>query len=239
MPVIVMWAHPRALSTAFLRMMLARGDTTVVHEPMVTLTDLGRVAVPDGHGGSVTVVSPAQLYAHLSTLGEHRTVFVKDTVEYRYQHLLDHPQDAARLVHTFIVRRPDRAISSHYAMNPKVTCSEIGYEHQWELFTLAHRLTGRTPVVVCAERLVREPERVVAAYCAAVGLRHLPHALRWDAEDRKEWERTRRWHVDVIGSTGIVDTCRRYPVTVANDPVLRSYLDHHRPFYERLAEHCI
>ena len=41
-PVIAMWAHPRAVSTAFLRMMIERGDTTVVHEPLVTLADYGK-----------------------------------------------------------------------------------------------------------------------------------------------------------------------------------------------------
>ncbi|MDG4766019.1 hypothetical protein O7632_18205 [Solwaraspora sp. WMMD406] len=238
-PVIVMWAHPRAVSTAFLRMMIARGDITVVHEPMVTLTDLGAVAVPDGADGTVTVTSAARLYAHLTVLARRRPVFVKDTVEYRYRHLFDHPRDAAGLVHTFIVRHPERTISSHFAMNPKVTCAEIGYEHQWELFCLAREVTGRVPTVISAERLVREPHRVVAAYCAAVGLPYLPHALRWPAQDRTEWSRTRRWHLDVIGSTGFAEPARDYPVTASNDPVLRTYFDHHYPFYQRFAEHFI
>ena len=43
-----MWAHQRAVSTAFLRMMIERGDVTVVHEPLVTLTDEGVVPLPDG-----------------------------------------------------------------------------------------------------------------------------------------------------------------------------------------------
>ncbi|MFY1631734.1 hypothetical protein ACN27F_00410 [Solwaraspora sp. WMMB335] len=236
-PVIVLWAHPRAVSTAFLRMMIARGDVTVVHEPMVTLTDLGQVTVPDGAGATTTVTTAGELYENLATLARRRPVFVKDTVEYRYRHLFDHPREAARLRHTFIVRHPARTISSHYAMNPNVTCPEIGYEHQWELFDLARRVTGQVPTVVSAEELVRDPQRVVASYCAAVGLRYLPQALRWSAQDRTEWARTRRWHTDVIDSTGFAEVPRSYPVTVDNDPLLRSYFEYHYPFYQRLAEH--
>lgn len=46
MTVIALWAHPRSVSTAFLRMMAERGDVTVVHEPLVLLTDHGQVTVP-------------------------------------------------------------------------------------------------------------------------------------------------------------------------------------------------
>ena len=52
-----MWAHPRAVSTAFLRMMIERGDVTVVHEPLVLLTDHGQVELPDLDGGTTTVSS--------------------------------------------------------------------------------------------------------------------------------------------------------------------------------------
>ena len=43
--VIWLWAHPRSRSTAVLRMMLERGDVTVVHEPLVTLQVAVEVAV--------------------------------------------------------------------------------------------------------------------------------------------------------------------------------------------------
>src|SRR4051794_36311922 len=112
--IIAMWAHPRALSTAFLRMMIARGDITVVHEPLVTLTDEGKVPVPDGRGGMVELHSAQEVFAHLKYLARDRPVFFKDTVEYRYQYLFDHPEEIAGIEHTFIVRDPKKAINSHY-----------------------------------------------------------------------------------------------------------------------------
>ncbi|MER7420355.1 hypothetical protein ABT346_26830 [Micromonospora peucetia] len=239
MPVIAMWAHPRALSTAFLRMMIARGDVTVVHEPLVTLVDEGNVELPAADGGTVTVTDAAEVAAHLTGLGRDRTVFVKDTLEYRYRHLFDDPGSIADVTHTFIVREPARTISSHYAIKPTVTCPEIGYEHQWELFDLVSRTAHRPPVVIRAEDLLRHPGATVAAWCAAVGLPFRPEALNWAPGERAEWRRTRKWHLDVERTSGFSPVEKSFEVTVANNDTLRSYHDHHQPFYQRLIRHAI
>jgi hypothetical protein len=238
-PVIAMWAHPRAVSTAFLRMMIARGDLTVVHEPWVTLIDEGYVELPTTDGGSVTVRGPGEVLTHLVKLGEHQPVFVKDTAEYSYRPLFDHTDELAAMTHTFIVREPARTIASHYAVKSTVTCPEIGYEHQCELFEFVWRLTGRKPVVISAERLLAAPETVIEAYCSAVGLPYLPQALRWEPGARAEWRRTQKWHVAASASSGFQSAERAYEVTVDNHPGLRSYYEHHRPFYERLIQHAI
>ncbi|MFG3711058.1 hypothetical protein [Micromonospora sp. NPDC047730] len=239
MPVIAMWAHPRALSTAFLRMMIARGDVTVVHEPLVTLVDEGHVDLPTADGGAVTVTDPADVVAHLTGLGRDRTVFVKDTLEYRYRHLFDDPEAIADVTHTFIVREPARTISSHYAIKPTVTCPEIGFEHQWELFDLVRRTARRPPVVIRAEDLLRRPADTVAAWCAAVGLPFRPEALNWAPGERAEWRRTRKWHLDVERTSGFSPVAKSFAVTVDNDDTLRLYHDHHQPFYQRLIRHAI
>lgn len=239
MTVIALWAHPRAVSTAFLRMMIARGDLTVVHEPLVTLTDEGSVELPTPDGGTVTARSTGQVLAHLRKLAVERPVFVKDTLEYRYQYLFDHPRELADIRHTFIVRHPAPTISSHYAMKPTVTCPEIGYEHQYELYSLVSEVAAEPPVVLSAERLLADPEQVVAAYCAAVGLPYLPQALRWEPQDRPEWRRTRQWHTTAAASSGFAAVPRHYEVTVENDERLRAFYDYHYPFYERLVRQAL
>jgi len=175
----------------------------------------------------------------LAELSQSRPVFVKEVLDYRYPYLTEHPAELAAIRHTFLVRDPRQAISSHYAMKPAVTCPEIGYERLHELFELAWSATGRKPLVLRAEDLVRQPERVVGAWCAALGLPPRPDALTWSAQDRPEWRRHRAWHLDAIASTGFRDTQRAYPATVDNHPMLRSFYEHHRPFYERMAEHAI
>lgn len=241
MNVVAMWAHPRSVSTAFLRMMIERGDMTVVHEPLVTLTDFGEVTVGTeaDDGGPLTVRTPGELFALFTKLAEERTVFFKDTVEYRYQYLYDHPETVAAMTHTFIVRDPAAAIASHHAVKPEVTCPEIGYEHQYDLFRHVQDVTGRRPVVVSAERLLADPAGVVARYCAETGLPFVPEALQWQPEDRSEFRLTRRWHLDTIASSGFKAPGKEYAATVDNDARLHSYLEHHRPFYDLLVEHAL
>ena len=224
--VIWLWAHPRSRSTAVLRMMLERGDVTVVHEPLVTLQDAGEVAVTDGAGGVTVLRSVAAVLAHVGALAADRPVFVKDTVEHRYQYLFDHPEEIAEVRHTFIVRDPRTAIAALVATEPDTRCSDAGYENQHDLFELAWSLSGREPVVLDADRLLREPEQVVAAYCAAVGLPFLPGAMRWRAPDRPEWHRTRAWEP-------------RRPTDLDVHRKVRALCAHHRPFYDSMARHAL
>jgi hypothetical protein len=237
--VIAMWAHPRSVSTAFLRMMIERGDVTVVHEPLVTLWDAGEVEVPSMTGEPFALRSTGEVLAQFALLGKDRPVFFKDTLEYRFQYLFDHPDEIADFTHTFIVRDPAKTIASHHAAKPNASCSDIGYEHQHQLFELTWRITGRRPVVITAESLLADPAATVEKYCAAVGIPFLPDALTWEPAERAEWQRARHWHVDVIKSSGFRAPDKKYAVTVDNDERLRAYYDHHRPFYDRLVEHAI
>src|SRR5262249_6110132 len=142
------------------------------------------------------------------------------------------------LTHTFIAREPRQTISSHYAMKPGVTCAEIGYERLYRLFELVWSVTGRQPLVIRAERLVAEPEKVVRDYCDHVGLPYLAQALQWARGDGREWQRPRGWHADASRSAGFQDHRNSYADTVDNNPTLRSYYDHHLPFYQRLVQHA-
>jgi len=226
---IWLWAHPRSRSTALERMMMERGDVTVLHEPLVTLLDEGTVTVP---GGPV-LSSVAAVVAYARSLPG--PVFVKDTTEHRYTDRLT-PELAAGIIHTFVVREPSAAIASHVAVKPDASCSDIGYENQYLLFALAWSLAGRPPVVLDSDLLVRAPRATVRAYCAAIGLPYKPEAMRWHAGDRPEWQRTAVWHLAAGRSTGF-DTAAPRPVPLAGH--LRDFYDHHRPYYDRMLDHAL
>jgi len=224
-----LWAHPRSRSTALELMMMERGDVTVLHEPLVTLLDAGRVAIPDG----------PVLYSVAAVVGYAKSlpgpVFVKDTTEHRYTDHLT-AELAAGITHTFVVREPSATIASHVAVKPHASCSDIGYENQYLVFSLARSLAGGPPVVIDSDLLVRCPEQVVRAYCGAIGLAYKPEAMRWEAGDRPEWERTAEWHVAAGRSTGFVTAPPR-PVRL--DGHLRDYYAHHRPYYDRMISHAL
>jgi len=237
--VIAMWAHSRSASTAFLRMMIERGDVTVLHEPLLALTEEGTVTIPaPGGGGTMLARSEPEFLTCLARLRHTRPVFMKEVLDYRYTYLLDHPEEIAWITHTFMVRDPRKAISSHYAVKPTVTCPEIGYERLHELFELTWAVTGRKPFVINAEQLVQDPAAVVEAYCEAVGLPFLPAALSWSPGDKPEWQRHRRWHIDTIRSAGFARSEKAYPATVDNNAALKAFYDHHYPFYERIVRHA-
>ena len=224
---IWLWAHPRSRSTALERMILARGDVTVWHEPLVTLYDEGEVELAGARLRSVAAV-----LEHAKA--QPGRLFVKDTTEFRYSDALDAGL-VAGITHTFIVREPAAAIASHVAVKADASCADIGYEHQHALFALLREL-GLEPVVLDSDRLVAEPAGTVAAYCAAVGLPYRPQALRWEAGHRPEWERTRRWHLAVEASTGFAAAPAR-PVELTGH--LRDYYTHHRPYYDRMVRHAL
>ena len=225
---IWLWAHPRSRSTALERMMIERGDVTVWHEPLVTLYDDGVVPAPDG----TPLRSVADVLRWATAYGG--AIFVKDTTEFRYAEALD-ADLAAGITHTFVVREPAAAIASHVRIKPDASCSDIGYEHQYELFALVRGL-GLEPVVVDADRLVARPEPVVAAYCAAVGLPYRPEAMRWTPEHRPEWERTRKWHLDAGTSSGFSAGPSR---VVRLHGHLAGFYAHHRPFYDLMVRHAL
>jgi Sulfotransferase domain len=236
-PVIALWAHSRSASTAFGRMMIERGDVAVLHEPFLALTQGEAVTVPVAGGGAVAA-SGRELVSCLAELGRERPVFVKEVLDYRYDYVFGQPGELAWMTHTFLVRDPRLAISSHYAVKPAVTCPEISYEWLWELFQLLWSASGRQPLVLRSEALLRDPAAEIRAYCEAVGLPFMPAALRWTPGDRPEWQRHRRWHLDAISSSGFTGHRNAYQATVDNHPVLRSFYDHHYPFYERIVRYA-
>jgi hypothetical protein len=238
MPVTVLWAHSRSFSTAFGRMMIERGDVAVLHEPFLALEQGEPVAVPAPRGGTALARTGRELVGRLADLGRDRPVFVKEVLDCQYGYVFGHPDEIAWMTHTFLVRHPRQAISSHYAMKPTVTCPEIGYEWLWELFQLLWSATGRKPLVIRSEDLLADPATEVRAYCAAVGLPFFPGALRWAPGDRPEWHRHRRWHLDAIRSSGFTSSQNAYPDTVDNHEVLKGFYDHHYPYYERIVQNA-
>jgi hypothetical protein len=238
MPVVVLWAHSRSVSTAFVRMMIERGDVAVLHEPFLALTQGERVLVPTPGDGRVPVASAAALVDGLADLARERPAFIKEVLDYRYSYVFAHPDELAWMTHTFLVRHPRQAISSHYAMKPTVTCPEIGYEWLWELFQLMWSATGRRPLVIRSEDLLADPAAEVEAYCEAVGLPFLPGALHWAPGDRPEWQRHLGWHLDAIRSSGFANHDHVYPDTVDNHELLRSFYEHHLPYYQRIVDNA-
>lgn len=227
--IIALWSHPRAVSTAFLRMIMQRGDFHVIHEPFSYL-QMQKAFLVEG----TRIETHSQLVDHILKRAEAQSIFFKDTTDYHHGALLEDSGFLGRLVNTFIIRDPHKAISSHYAINPRVTLAEIGYEHQFEIFSRVREITGRTPVVIDADDLIRDPVGMAMAYCERVQIPFIAEALSWESGARKEWAPTSAWHLDVSNSTRIEKVEKHYEVTVDNHEELARYYRHHLPFYQQM-----
>jgi hypothetical protein len=228
---LALWSAPRSRSTAFERMMMERGDFTIVHEPFSHVADFGSADV----AGTV-VKGEDELISVLGGLPGR--VFFKDTTDFAYPRLLASPDFLRTGVHTFIVRDPAEVIASHVALNPELTRDEIGFARLWEIYAAVEAATGHEPVVIDSDDLLDRPEATIKAYCDRVGIAFRPEALHWDAGVPEQWQRTERWHRDASRSNGF----QRRPeaaggVDVQGDPVLGEFYRFHRPYYEKLREH--
>lgn len=228
---LALWSAPRSRSTAFARMMIERGDFTVVHEPFSHVVDFGTAEVGDAVAHTETEVMAA-----LTALAGRGPLFFKDTTDFHYPGLLADTAFLRGPTHTFLIRHPVEAIASHAALSPDVGRDEIGFAWLAEIFDAVAAATGRPPVVVDSDDLVDRPQETVAAYCATVGIPYRPEAMSWDSGMQRSWQQTGRWHESTSRTRGFerVPAGGRPVEEVRRDPVLAGYLDHHLPHYERL-----
>jgi hypothetical protein len=228
--ILALWSAPRSRSTAFLRMMAERGDFSTVHEPFSHVRDFGEAAV-----GERTVHTEAELIAALRELAEQGPVFFKDTTDFHYPGLLADEAFLREATHTFIIRHPAQAISSHLALNPELTRDEIGFSRLAEIFGAVRAASGATPVVIDSEDLLSRPQETVRTFCELVGIPFLPEALRWEPGMREEWQRTGRWHESTSRTSGFAaPAAKAEPAAESGNPLIAEYVAYHLPFYEQL-----
>lgn len=210
-------------------MIAERGDFVVLHEPFSHVKDFGEAKV-----GDQVVHDEAELIAALTAMATAGPVFFKDTTDFHYPGMLADPAFLTGGLHTFIIRHPAAAIASHYALNPRLKRDEIGFAWLAEIYDAVAAATGSVPIVVDSDDLVRRPLETVRAYCDAIGIPFLHHALTWQPGMRAEWQKTSRWHESTSATDGFRPNAEADRTPVIDDPVLASYLEFHLPYYEKL-----
>jgi len=237
--IIFLWVHPRSLSTAFERSILERGDMEVIHEPFGYLyyvhenRPVANMTVDPNHPTTYENIKKMILERARTTTKDY--LFVKDMAFHCYNHISNDPDFLRRIKSTFIVRDPLKAVSSHFAMHPNVTCEEIGHEHQWNLSQSIINATGEPPAVVVAEDLEEDAAGVMEAYADKLEIPYNPYATNWQKSYYNLWDTWKEWHVDVANSTGFHKTDRqKHEETIKKNPHLNEFYLHHLPFYNSL-----
>ncbi|BGO99501.1 hypothetical protein RTG_02080 [Rhodotorula toruloides ATCC 204091] len=118
--------------------------------------------------------------------------------------------------HTFLIRHPNKAVPSYarlcYPGAPTgfdyFDPSEMGYKELRMLFDFIREKTGKTPLLVESEELLKAPSKVVKAWCEHVGIEFKQEMLEWDdaPETRTHFEKWKGFHDDAAKSKGIGQT---------------------------------
>ena len=240
MRIFALWCHPRSVSTAFERVMRERGDLDVLHEPFMYDYYLNRAPrrFPDFRPDPDHPADYADTRQMILRRAEGGPVFFKDMAYYVLDTLPDDAEFRDAITHAFLVRHPAESILSYARKDPGFASVELGIEAEWVLYQTL-REAGYAPLVILSDDLRRDPEAVMRAYGAHVGLRNRPEALSWDRQVPSDWEAVQAWHGEVLAS-GQIRPPEREGDPVAEVAALGApytdYLDHHLTFYEILRD---
>jgi len=199
---IAMWSGPRNLSTAMMRAFENRADCTVMDEPFYAayLQETGLVhpmreqIIETGETDPVRVAATCGSATSPIHYQKHMT-----------QHMLHDWFDgwSSEVSHAFLIRAPERVLSSYSQKRETVTLEDIGFLRQLELFEKVKTATGLIPPVIEAEDVRRSPIKTLTNLCGHLGIRFDPAMLRWPAGPRDSdgiW--ASHWYHSVEQSTG-------------------------------------
>ncbi len=203
---MVMWAHPRSMSTAMERMMRERGDCDCLHEPFMYYYYVNQAPkempffkVDPDH--PVTFRDILDLFEQRA---KDRPVFVKDMAYYIVPEIFSHPELAGGINHIFLIRNLRRSIVSYFELDQGISSEEIGVNAQWALYQWVRKISGKSPLVLSAEHVQSSPASAAEQLCRYLGLPTREDALEWNrGEIPGDWEQVSTWHEKTSRTSGI------------------------------------
>ena len=168
-------------------------------------------------------------------------VFFKDMGYYVDSEVINDKEFSESVTHCFLIRNPRATMSSYYHLDKELTKTEVGLEAQWSLYTHLVEV-GSKPVVIQAESLRKDVRAAAEDWWTAIGLASIDTAFEWNDKHPDDWNQVKTWHQSAIASTSIrpwsaedeqLET-QRFEEAANEAPHLRSYLEHHEIFYQKL-----
>ncbi|MEL6112096.1 MAG: HAD family hydrolase [Pseudomonadota bacterium] len=236
---IAMWSGPRNLSTAMMRSFSSRPDCQCIDEPFYAawLKETGanhpmRAEILHHHETDPEAVSRT-LAAGMP--GDRPLHYEKHMTHHGGAALLDHNFHGVR--HAFLIRHPARVLASYAAKMTDVSLAAIGFTQQSALFDRLRKETGKTPVVIDADAILRDPVRMLSALCAALDIPYLPAMLTWPAGPHPAdgvW--ARHWYASIHASTGFGAPPGPLPAIA---PAHETIAAEAQGIYDRLGVYCL
>ncbi len=222
--IVYLISPPRSLSTAFLRMIEAREDFTIINEPSIRINNKGyNLKFYDD-----TISTFDELKEKIFTESQVSNVFIKE-ISRSVKNFLTTDQDLPKKENIYVVilvRNPHHSLISFYKkllQIPKGFYDLVNYNHTYEILKFIQKQYYNEPLIILSEDLYQNPEKTIEKFCNHVGLPYKQEALRWknlgdDFTGIDEWHETKQkkqayyWHGDAIKSSGFTT-----PSTYATD----------------------
>lgn len=135
--------------------------------------------------------------------------------------------------HAFLIRDPSDMLISLAKVTPNPALADTGLPQQLELFEAESRRLGRTPPVVDAADVLRDPRRTLTALCGGLGVAFDDRMLRWERGRRDTdgvW--AKHWYGVVEQTTGFGPFVpRREQVPERLHPLLRECSRYYEPMH--------
>jgi hypothetical protein len=216
---IAMWSGPRNISTALLRSWGNRPDTFVCDEPLYAHYLLTTGAP---HPGADEVIREHETDWRrvagwlTGPVPEGKAVFYQ---KHMTHHMLPgiEREWLLKLTNCFLLRDPCEMLPSLLRVLPGAGLADTGLPQQVELFEWVRERAGAAPPVIDAADVLRDPEGMLRALCAALGVEFTDRMLSWPPGSRPTdgvW--AKHWYASVEQSTGFDPyRPRRGPVPAA------------------------
>ena len=235
--ILILWATLRSTSTVFETMMRQRGDFLVLHEPFSFYFYRSEERKSDRY--AQIEVNPAYnfepLLEELIDKAQSQPVFIKDMAYYICGRA--NPTFLSHFEHTFIIRDPAKSLPSLFAMWPDFSLSEAGYAELYRLFELTTAFLGKIPPTIDSDDLVQKPEATIKAYCNAVGIPFIPHALEWGSKAPEIPKWVRNWHTYLLSAQGFQENNKKSYLSIEDNDHLKQAYEYCLPYYQKLYEH--
>ncbi len=235
--VIQLISGPRNISTALMYAFGNRVDTSVVDEPMygyyLKTFDVDHPGKKEVLQSMTTDPQVAiRTILHPETETPHH--FVKNMSMHLEGVDVSYAHDIKNI---FLIRDPERLITSYAKVIENPTMRDIGLEKEWFLFkeVTAHSL--KPWAVLDTGEVLKNPRKVLTQLCKQIDIPFSEEMLAWKAGPRKEdgiW--APYWYGSVHQSTGFMKQ------RSSHDPLperLRPLYDDALPYYNMLYTHAI
>ena len=238
--ILALWATLRSVSTAFVRMMIERGDFYVFNSSFSVYYYFSQDRVFDRYGVDADDSYDYQVVlSSLQNTPTEKPLFLKDMAYYVKQCMSQ--EFLSNFHNTFIIRDPRYALPSLYKIMPDFTLEETGYEQQYRMFEMVWESTAKVPVIIDGSDLRTNPEAVVKAYCDAVNIPFIPEALNWESQKKlPQMEVWKDWCDDVINSGSFLPATEdQDDEIILNNPIVANAYKHCLPFYQEMSKYRI